>query len=59
MYKITVAVVVQQIKFFKFSVNSFLTVSDFCHLLITFANSLDSDQARQNVGTDLDPTVTL
>ena len=59
MYKITVAVVVQQIKFFKFSINSFLTFSDFCHLLITFANSLDSDQARQNVGTDLDPTVTL
>ena len=28
---------------------------DFCRLLITFANSLDSDQARQNVGPDLDP----
>ena len=37
---------------------------DFCHLLITFANSLDPDQARQNVrpdqarqnvGPDLDP----
>ena len=28
---------------------------DYCHLLITFANSLDSDQARQNVGPDLDP----
>ena len=26
-----------------------------CHLLIIFANSLDSDQARQNVGPDLDP----
>ena len=26
-----------------------------CHLLITFANSLDPDQARQNVGPDLDP----
>ena len=24
-------------------------------LLITFANSLDPDQARQNVGPDLDP----
>ena len=28
---------------------------NFCHLLITFANSLDPDQARQNVGPDLDP----
>ena len=28
---------------------------DFCHLLITFANSLDPDQALQNVGPDLDP----
>ena len=26
----------------------------FCHLLITFANSLDPDQDRQNVGPDLD-----
>ena len=25
------------------------------HLLITFANSLDTDQAQQNVGPDLDP----
>ena len=25
------------------------------NLLIIFANSLDSDQARQNVGHDLDP----
>ena len=28
---------------------------DFCHLLITFANSLDPHQDRQNVGPDLDP----
>ena len=28
---------------------------DFCPLLIVFANSLDPDQARQNVGPDLDP----
>ena len=28
--------------------------SDQCRLLITFANSLDPDQARQNVGPDLD-----
>ena len=28
---------------------------DFCHLLITFAISLDPYQARQNVGPDLDP----
>ena len=26
---------------------------EFCCLLITFANSLDSDQDRQNVGPDL------
>ena len=26
-----------------------------CRLLITFANSLDPDQAQQNVGPDLDP----
>ena len=30
------------------------TYSDFCRLLITFANSLDPDQAQQNVGPDLD-----
>ena len=35
---------------------SFLACSDFCCLLITFANSLDPDEARQNVGPDLDPT---
>ena len=28
---------------------------DFCCLLITFANSLDPDQARQKVGPNLDP----
>ena len=27
----------------------------YCHLLITFANSLDPDQARQDVRPDLDP----
>ena len=37
--------------------NSFPTSRDFCRLLITFANSLDPDQARQNVGPDLDQTV--
>ena len=35
--------------------NSFLASGNFCHLLITFANSFDSDQDRQNVGPDLDP----
>ena len=35
--------------------NSFPASGDFCRLLITFANSLDLDQARQNVGPDLDP----
>ena len=34
------------------SVNSFLASS---LLLFTFANSLDPDQDRQNVGPDLDP----
>ena len=29
---------------------------DFCRLLITFANSLDPGQARQNVGPDLGPS---
>ena len=28
--------------------------SKFCHLLITFANSLDQDRAQPNVGPDLD-----
>ena len=32
-----------------------LATGDFCCLLITFANGLDPDQARQNVGPDLDP----
>ena len=31
----------------------FLSSGDFCCLLITFANSLDPDQDRQNVGPDL------
>ena len=30
-------------------------VSLFCLLQITFSNSLDTDQAEQNVGPDLDP----
>ena len=33
-----------------FVFNSLLSRGDFCCLLITFANSLDPDQARQNVG---------
>ena len=36
-------------------INSFPASSDLCRLLITFANSLDPDQARQNVRPDLDP----
>ena len=36
-------------------VNSFHASSYFRCLLITFANSLDPDQDRQNVGPDLDP----
>ena len=34
--------------------NSFPATCDFCHLLITFANSLDSYQAWCYVGSDLD-----
>ena len=34
--------------------HSFLASSDFCPLLITFANSLDPDQDQQNTGPDLD-----
>ena len=34
--------------------NSLTASDDFCHLLITFTNSLDPDQAQQNVGPDLD-----
>ena len=33
---------------------SFLACNDFCLLLITFANSLDPEHDRQNVGPDLD-----
>ena len=33
---------------------SYLTLCPLC-LLIAFAKSLDPDQARQNVGSDLDP----
>ena len=35
--------------------NIFLASGNFFRLLITFANSLDPDQDRQNVGPDLDP----
>ena len=35
--------------------NSFPARGKLCHLLISFVNSLDPDQARQNVGPDLDP----
>ena len=35
--------------------NSFPASGYFCHLLITFASSLDPDKAWQNVGPDLDP----
>ena len=37
------------------SFKSFLASGHFCYLLITFANSLDPDQDRQNVGPDLVP----
>ena len=35
--------------------NGRMVSSDFCGLLITYANSLDPDQDRHNVGPDLDP----
>ena len=38
-----------------FVFNFLPTSDDICCLLITFANSLDPDQAQQNVGPDLDP----
>ena len=38
-----------------FVFNFLSTRGDSCCLLITFAISLDPDQARQNVGPDLDP----
>ena len=36
-------------------INSFPASGNFCRLLINFVNSLDPDQAQQNVGPDLDP----
>ena len=36
-------------------INSFPASGDFCCLLVTFANSLNPDQAGKNVGPDLDP----
>ena len=36
-------------------VNSLPACNNFCRLLITFANNLDPDQARQHVRPDLDP----
>ena len=35
--------------------NSFLASGECCHLLITFASSLDPDKDRQNVSPDHDP----
>ena len=38
-----------------FVLNSLPARGVFCYLLITVANSLDSDQAQHFVGSDLDP----
>ena len=38
-----------------FVFNSLPTRGNICCLMITFANSLDQDQAQQDVGPDLDP----
>ena len=35
-------------------INSLPASGNFCHLLITFATSLDPDQAQQNIRLDLD-----
>ena len=35
--------------------NTFLASGDICCLLLTFTNSLDPDQDRHSVGSDLDP----
>ena len=35
--------------------NALILAAAIFHLLITFANSLDSDQDQQNVGPGLDP----
>ena len=44
------------VKVFQVMLTTFFSTSgNFCCPLITFANSLDPDQARQNVGPDLDP----
>ena len=37
------------------ALNSFPASGDFCRMLITIGNSMDPDQARQNVGPDLGP----
>ena len=36
-------------------INSLFVSGDLYRLLMSFANSLDPDQDRQNVGPDLDP----
>ena len=36
-------------------INSLSASGDLCHLPITFANSLNTDQDLQKVGPDLDP----
>ena len=40
--------VVENLSLTFLTVNSFLASSDFCHLLITFANSLDTDQGHNS-----------
>ena len=40
-----------------FDTNSFLASGDFCRLHLTFANSLDPEEAGQNVVPDLDPNM--
>ena len=37
--------------------NPFLGSGSFCHLLITYANSLDPDQDQPNIGPDMAPNI--
>ena len=53
--KLTLAKVLARVVPRSSAFNSLPASGNFCHLLITFANNLDPDQARQNVRPDLDP----
>ena len=54
-YRPALEIIVLVTYMYLLSHNSFLASSNFCRLLIIFANSLNPDQDQQNVGPDLDP----